>query len=161
MYDFLKRVMDILLAIIIGAFYIIMLPFVYVAIKLNDGGPVHFFQERVGKNNVIIKIMKFRTMNAVDDGTWVTQDGTKDTREMRVTKVGKFLRKARIDEFPQFWNILIGDISFIGPRPELPALVKFYEKEIPYYNVRHLITPGLSGWAQIHHDVRLASIRIP
>lgn len=152
-YDFLKRVMDVLLAIIIGAFYLVMVPFVYIAIKIEDGGQVHFFQERVGKNNFIIKIMKFRTMNAIDDGTWVKEEGTKDTREMRVTKVGKFLRKARIDEFPQFWNMLVGDISFIGPRPELPALVKFYEQEIPYYNVRHLITPGLSGWAQIHHDV--------
>jgi exopolysaccharide biosynthesis polyprenyl glycosylphosphotransferase len=152
-YDFLKRVMDIVLAIVIGVFYLIMLPFVYLAIKIEDGGPVHFFQERVGKNNAIIKIMKFRTMNAIDDGTWVMKEGEKDTRKMRVTKVGSFLRKARVDEFPQFWNILKGDISFIGPRPELPELVKFYEKEIPYYNVRHLITPGLSGWAQIHHDV--------
>ena len=152
-YDFLKRVMDIVMAVIIGAFYLLLLPFVYIAIKWDDKGPVHFFQERVGKNNAIIKIMKFRTMNVVDDGTWVTQEGTKDTREMRVTRVGKFLRKARIDEFPQFVNMLVGDISFIGPRPELPALVKFYEKEIPYYNVRHLITPGLSGWAQIHHEV--------
>jgi exopolysaccharide biosynthesis polyprenyl glycosylphosphotransferase len=152
-YDFLKRVMDICFALIIGVVYLIFLPFVYIAIKLNDGGPVHFFQDRVGKNNVVVRIMKFRTMNAIDDGTWVTREGEKDKREMRVTRVGKFLRKARIDEFPQFWNLLKGDISFIGPRPELPALVKFYEQEIPYYNVRHLIRPGLSGWAQIHHEV--------
>jgi lipopolysaccharide/colanic/teichoic acid biosynthesis glycosyltransferase len=69
-----------------------------------------------------------------------------------ITKVGNFLRKTRVDELPQLWNILKGDLSLIGPRPELPALVKQYEHEIPYYNVRHLIKPGLSGWAQIYHD---------
>jgi len=69
-----------------------------------------------------------------------------------ITRVGAFLRKSRIDELPQLWGVLRGDISLIGPRPELPSLVKQYEKEIPYYNVRHLIKPGLSGWAQIYHD---------
>jgi lipopolysaccharide/colanic/teichoic acid biosynthesis glycosyltransferase len=71
----------------------------------------------------------------------------------RVTKVGAFLRKTRIDELPQLWNVLRGDLSLIGPRPELPALAAVYEKEIPYYNVRHLIKPGLSGWAQLYQRV--------
>jgi lipopolysaccharide/colanic/teichoic acid biosynthesis glycosyltransferase len=79
---------------------------------------------------------------------------TKNTEgDKRVTRVGAFLRKSRIDELPQLWNVLKGDVSLIGPRPELPDLVHFYNTEIPYYGVRHLIKPGLSGWAQIHHDV--------
>jgi lipopolysaccharide/colanic/teichoic acid biosynthesis glycosyltransferase len=69
-----------------------------------------------------------------------------------VTKIGSFLRKSRIDELPQLWNVFRGDLSLIGPRPELPEIAKVYEKEIPYYNVRHLIHPGLSGWAQIYHE---------
>ena len=73
-------------------------------------------------------------------------------RAEKVTRVGSFLRASRIDELPQLWNVFKGDISLIGPRPELPALVKRYSEEIPYYNVRHLIKPGLSGWAQIYHD---------
>jgi len=70
----------------------------------------------------------------------------------RITRVGSFLRRTRLDELPQLWSILVGDLSLIGPRPELPELAALYEKEIPYYNVRHLITPGLSGWAQIHQE---------
>jgi lipopolysaccharide/colanic/teichoic acid biosynthesis glycosyltransferase len=68
-----------------------------------------------------------------------------------ITRVGKFLRTTRIDELPQLWNVFRGDLSLIGPRPELPELVKLYEKEIPYYNIRHLLKPGLSGWAQLYH----------
>ena len=70
----------------------------------------------------------------------------------KITKVGGFLRKSRLDEIPQLWNVLIGDLSLIGPRPELPALAQIYEMEVPYYNARHLITPGLSGWAQLYHE---------
>jgi lipopolysaccharide/colanic/teichoic acid biosynthesis glycosyltransferase len=70
----------------------------------------------------------------------------------KITKVGGFLRKSRLDEIPQLWNVWRGDLSLIGPRPELPALAKVYEKEVPYYNVRHLIPPGLSGWAQLYHE---------
>ena len=71
--------------------------------------------------------------------------------EVEITRVGKWLRKSRIDELPQLWSVFKGDMSMIGPRPEIPALVKHYESEIPYYNVRHLIKPGLSGWAQLYH----------
>ena len=96
---------------------------------------------------------KFRTMNiANDNGNWAGGQTNK------VTKVGKFLRQTRIDELPQLWNVLAGDLSLIGPRPEFPEAVKQYSEELPYYNVRHLIKPGLSGWAQIygehpHHGV--------
>jgi lipopolysaccharide/colanic/teichoic acid biosynthesis glycosyltransferase len=71
---------------------------------------------------------------------------------MRITKIGKFLRKTRIDELPQLWNVLKGDLSLIGPRPELPGIAQRYEEEVPYYNIRYLVKPGLSGWAQLYHD---------
>ncbi len=83
---------------------------------------------------------------ANDDANWEKEN------ENRVTRVGRFLRKARIDELPQLWNVLKGDLSLIGPRPEFQVPVEKYTREIPYYNVRHLIQPGLSGWAQIYHD---------
>jgi len=144
-YDILKRAMDILLSLIIGAVSLIFYPFVYLAVKIEDGGPLIFTQERVGQNNKVFKVVKFRSMSAHN-----SEDGI--AKNPQITKVGKFLRKTRIDELPQIWNVMRGDLSLIGPRPEIPALVKQYEKEIPYYNVRHLIKPGLSGWAQLYHQ---------
>ncbi len=143
-YDFLKRVMDFALALILGAFSLVFYPFVYIAIKLDDGGGVFIKQERIGQNNHVIRIIKFRTMSVNDEGV-----GEVD-RAQKITRVGKFLRISRIDELPQLWNVLVGDISLIGPRPELPKLVNLYEKEISFYNIRHLIKPGLSGWAQLY-----------
>ncbi len=145
-YDFLKRLMDIVVSALLGVVSLIVYPFLYLAIKMDDHGPLFIFQERLGRNNKPIRIMKFRTMQKDDAGNY--ENGNKN----KVTRVGAFLRKSRIDELPQLWNVLRGDLSLIGPRPELPALVKVYEKEIPYYNIRHLIKPGLSGWAQIYHE---------
>jgi lipopolysaccharide/colanic/teichoic acid biosynthesis glycosyltransferase len=116
---------------------LVFYPAVYLLIKFDDGGSVFFEQDRIGKNNKLIKVKKFRSMSA--DGSNI------------VTKTGKWLRKLRIDELPQLWSVLKGDMSMIGPRPEIPSLVRHYEEEIPYYNVRHLIKPGLSGWAQLYH----------
>lgn len=147
-YDALKRIMDTTLAFILFVISLIFYPFVYIAIKMDDGGPVFIAQERVGEGNRIIKILKFRSMSRDDAGSY--GDGAHQVNS--VTRVGKFLRKSRIDELPQLWNVLKGDLSLIGPRPELPALARQYAEEIPYYNVRHLIKPGLSGWAQIYHD---------
>ena len=138
--------MDILIASILSIFLIILYPLVLLAIKLDDGGPAFIFQERVGLNGSIIKTIKFRTMTRDDGGVIKAQ------KDNQPTRVGPFLRKSRLDELPQFWNIIRGDLSLIGPRPELPALVSVYEKEVPYYNIRHLIKPGLSGWAQLYHD---------
>lgn len=136
-YDMLKRTMDIFIGSVLGALALPLYPFIVLAIKADDGGPVFIFQDRMGKNNAIIKIIKFRSMARTTNG------------EMVITRAGKFLRATRIDELPQLWNVIHGDLSLVGPRPELPELVKVYEKEIPYYNVRHLVTPGLSGWGQI------------
>ena len=119
-------------------------PFVFLAIILDDRGKIFIKQERIGQNNHLVNIIKFRTMSLDDGG-----DGELNRQE-KVTTVGAFLRASRIDELPQLWNILKGDLSLIGPRPELPKLVELYEKEISFYNVRHLIKPGLSGWAQLY-----------
>ena len=142
-YDVLKRIMDVVLSFVGGIISLVFYPFVYILIKIDDGGSIYFEQERIGKNNKIIKVRKFRTMSDSLNG------GVND----KVTRVGNWLRKLRIDELPQLWNVLKGDMSMIGPRPEIPSLVKHYEDEISYYNIRHLIKPGLSGWAQLyHHD---------
>ncbi len=145
-YDVLKRIMDIIIALPLGIISLILYPIVFVLIKKEDKGPIIFTQERIGKSGKPIQIMKFRSMYA-DSNVDVTKDSSD-----RVMPVGNFLRKTRIDEIPQLWNVLKGDVSLIGPRPELPELIKVYEKEIPYYAIRHIIKPGLSGWAQIYHD---------
>jgi exopolysaccharide biosynthesis polyprenyl glycosylphosphotransferase len=148
LYDFFKRVMDISVSVVLLLLSFIFYPFVYLALKLEDGKEIFSIQERIGKNNQIIKMLKFRTMTFANDGGKWKEEG----QQNKVTKVGAFLRKTRIDELPQLWNVLMGDISLIGPRPEFMDAVNKYVQQIPYYNVRHLITPGLSGWAQIYHD---------
>lgn len=151
-YDFLKRIMDLVISIPLGIISLVFYPFTILAIKLDDGGPVYLYQDRVGERGKNIRIIKFRSMKTSDAGKWVTKD------DDRITKVGKFLRKSRIDELPQLWNVIKGDLSLIGPRPELPRLVDLYIDTIPHYGVRHAIRPGLSGWAQIHHDIPPHSI---
>lgn len=145
-YDLLKRVMDIVLSLLLLVPALLLLPFVVLAIKLDDGGPVFYIPERVGRGNRHIAIHKLRTMSVMDDGKRLGEN------KSQITRVGKFLRMSRIDELPQLWDVLRGELSLIGPRPEFPNLVEFYRSEIPYYNMRHLIKPGLSGWAQVHHE---------
>ncbi len=144
-YDIFKRLMDLIIGLVGGIFSLVFYPFIILAIKLDDRGPIFIMQERVGKNGKLIRAYKFRSMmrNEVDLNRGA---------ENKLTRVGPFLRKSRLDEIPQIWAVIKGDLSLIGPRPELPTGVALYEKEIPYYGIRHLITPGLSGWAQIYHD---------
>ncbi len=145
-YDFLKRIMDIILAIPTALISLILYPFIIAAIKLDDGGPAFIVQERIGKDSRPFFIYKFRSMSRNE-----TEVGAVDTGNT-ITRVGRFLRRSRLDELPQLWNVIRGDLSLIGPRPELPSAVHHYEQEIPYYGIRHLIKPGLSGWAQLYHD---------
>ena len=145
-YDVCKRLMDVSFSVIGGLISLVFYPFIILLIKLDDGGPVFIFQERVGFGGKSIRVVKFRTMTRDDAGLAHAQKNNKTTR------VGPFLRKSRLDELPQFWNVLRGDLSLVGPRPELPSLVSVYEREVPYYNVRHLIKPGLFGWAQLYHE---------
>lgn len=146
-YDSLKRIMDIALSLPLFLVPVITYPFVWLVCKTKEHrGPVFIFQQRVGVNDNLVNIPKFRSMTVDDSGAWVKQN------DQRITKFGSFLRKSRLDEFPQLWSIVKGEISLIGPRPELPKLVELYKQEIPHYNMRHIIKPGLSGWAQIHHE---------
>jgi sugar transferase (PEP-CTERM system associated) len=119
-----------------------------ILIKLDSPGPIFYRQERVGKNGHPFMVTKFRSMriDAERNGpVWATAD------DDRTTRVGKIIRKIRVDEIPQFWNILKGEMSFVGPRPERPHFVTQLADEIPYYEQRHLIPPGLTGWAQIKY----------
>lgn len=143
-YDSLKRLMDIAVSFVLGTISLVIYPFVWIAVKIDDGGKLFIKQERIGQNNQNINIFKFRTMSVDDEGVGEA------SRAQKITRVGRFLRASRIDELPQLWNVFVGDVSLIGPRPELPKLVNLYEKEISFYNVRHLIKPGLSGWAQLY-----------
>jgi lipopolysaccharide/colanic/teichoic acid biosynthesis glycosyltransferase len=143
LYDTVKRLADLLLAILLMPILLTAFIFVWLVKKLEDTRPIMIWQARIGYNGRVIKIAKFRT--------WLYDDAGDEElkKKNHITKIGNFLRALRIDELPQVWNVLRGDLSFIGPRPELPVLVKKYEVEIPYYGVRHLIKPGLSGWAQL------------
>jgi len=144
-YNLYHRTFDIVVSLFLGMFTLVLLPFVALAIKLDDGGPIFSFQRRVGKDNQPLDLVKFRTMTIANDkGDWAKGSNT-------VTRVGAILRTTRIDELPQLWNVLQGGYSLIGPRPEFSEAVHKYANEIPYYNARHLVTPGLSGWAQLNH----------
>ena len=145
-YAVLKRIVDIALAFVLGVLSLFVYPFIMLAMYLEDGRPFFVRQERIGQGGRPIIITKFRSMTGSDTGQAVLAS------EFTVTKVGAFLRRTRFDELPQLWAVLTGSLSFVGPRPELPALVTAYRKNIPHYNLRHLVKPGLSGWAQIMHD---------
>ena len=146
-YNPLKRAVDIALALAVGAVSLVVYPFVAIAIKLDDGGSVFVVQDRIGQFQKAIQIVKFRSMTGNDRGNY----GSNGKTQLRVTRVGKWLRLSRIDELPQLWNVLKGDLSFVGPRPELPSLVAHYSARIPFYDARHLVKPGLTGWAQLNH----------
>lgn len=154
-FEIFKRIFDIVGAVLLGIPTLIILPFVALMIKTESRGSIFYKQKRIGKNEKIFEIVKFRSMvkGAEKNGAvWAKE------QDSRITKVGKILRKTSIDELPQLWNVLKGEMSFVGPRPERPEFVETLEKEIPHYAMRHLIKPGLSGWAQIKYPYG-ASVR--
>jgi sugar transferase (PEP-CTERM system associated) len=144
----LLRVASTLVAAIGLILFLPIFPFVVLLVRLSSPGPVFFRQERVGLNGKIFNVYKFRTM-VVDAEAAGAQWAKKN--DPRVTRVGQFMRKTRLDEVPQLWNVLRGDMSFVGPRPERPEFVSWLATELPFYEVRNMIRPGLTGWAQIRY----------
>lgn len=147
-YDKAKRILDILMALV---FFILSIPFwliVPIIIKIFDKGPVFYIQERLGKNLHKIRVVKFRTMKVNADQ--LGDDWSQGKEDPRITRVGRILRYSHIDEIPQIFDILSGKMSLVGPRPESLKNIAFLEKEIPYYHLRHLVKPGLTGWAQMN-----------
>lgn len=144
-----KRMMDTILALLLGSVALPIAILVALAVKLSSRGPILFKQERIGLHGKAFRLVKFRTMrtDAEADGVprWAG-DG-----DPRITRVGRFLRKTRLDEIPQIWNVLIGDMSFVGPRPERPHFVEVLREKLSYYNERHCVRPGITGWAQINY----------
>lgn len=151
-YDFLKRVMDIGIAGVLGMVSLMVYPFVIFAIWFEDRGSPFIVQERIGQGSKAIKLIKFRSMRVSDGGVWPTEN------DDRITKTGAFIRKTRIDELPQLWNVVKGDISLIGPRPDIVDLFKKLSDQVPYYTIRNIVKPGLSGWAQTHQEIPPHSI---
>lgn len=144
--DGLWRVFDVLASFVGLAISAVLLPFIALAMRLDDAGPVFYRQERVGYRGRRFEVIKFRTMraNAEAEGpAWATLADT------RVTRVGRYLRKLRIDELPQFWNVLKGEMAVVGPRPERPVFVEQLRKTVPHYEIRHQARPGLTGWGTV------------
>ena len=152
-FNVIKNAYDFFGALIIFIISLPFWPFIALAIKLGSRGPVFFKQTRVGKNEVEFRIIKFRTMKQENN-----HQGMTIANDKRITALGKFLRKTRLDEIPQVLNILKGEMSFIGPRPERPEFVSQFEKEIPFYKTRLLIKPGLSGWDQVSGEYHSPSV---
>ena len=148
-YELTKRLLDIIGALVGLFIFVVLCPFLAFAVWVDTGFPVFYSQDRLGKGGVRFKIYKFRSMRKdaeMDGGPYTTMEN-----DPRVTRVGGFLRRTRLDELPQFWSVLRGEMSLVGPRAERPSLVNEYQKQIPFYRARLLVKPGLTGWAQINY----------
>ena len=152
-YRAAKRVIDVAGAIILMPALLPVMGVIALLIRLEGTGPVLFRQERLGYRGRTFTMVKFRTMRervVGDDDESRRDDAITRTDDDRITRIGKVLRKSRLDELPQMWNVLTGEMSWIGPRPEARALADWYAAEIPFYDYRHIVQPGISGWAQVN-----------
>ncbi len=142
-----KRLIDIIISSFILTLSLPLWPIIALLIKMNSRGPVFYVQKRVGKNESLFSLYKFRSMidkAEENEAVWA------DKNDKRITFVGKILRRLHLDELPQFWNVIRGEMSLVGPRPERPEFVEDLEKKIPYYSLRHFMEPGVTGWAQVN-----------
>ncbi|MGI9584856.1 MAG: exopolysaccharide biosynthesis polyprenyl glycosylphosphotransferase [Acidimicrobiia bacterium] len=147
-YAPVKRLLDVLLVGLTLPVWLIVAACVAVVVRVDSPGPVLYRQERVGRDGRLFRLTKFRTM--VEDAEVAGPEFARE-HDPRITRVGKFLRKSRLDEFPQLWGVLKGDLSLIGPRPERPVFVAEYARAIPFYESRQLVRPGVTGWAQVNY----------
>ena len=143
-----RRVLSVAISLIGLILSLPLMPFIILAIYCDSPGPVFYKQTRVGKAGRPFNVVKFRTMRLDAEAGGPKWAGSNDPR---VTRIGKFLRSSRLDEIPQLWCVLKGDMAFVGPRPERPEFIEMLSKEIPYYGVRHMVRPGLTGWAQVRY----------
>jgi sugar transferase (PEP-CTERM system associated) len=146
---FMRRLLSFTIASVALVICLPLIPIVALLVRLSSPGPILFRQERVGRKGQVFTVYKFRTMcqdaEAATGAVWAGKN------DPRITRLGGFLRKTRLDEIPQLWNVLRGDMAFVGPRPERPEFVQWLEEKVPYYNLRHIIRPGLTGWAQVRY----------
>jgi exopolysaccharide biosynthesis polyprenyl glycosylphosphotransferase len=149
-YRLLKRLIDIFVSLLGLLFFLLLAPFLIVLLKLDSPGPIFYRQQRVGRSGQLFELIKLRSMvtDAESDGQarWAT------AQDNRITRVGRFLRRTRLDELPQLFNVLRGEMSLIGPRPERPEFMADLEQNIPFYRTRLTVKPGLTGWAQVNYD---------
>ncbi len=148
-YESAKRLMDILGGLMMGIVLAILFPLIALAILLDDGLPIFYTQARMGKSGKLYKMIKFRTMHKDAESDGIARPAKEN--DERVTKVGRILRKSHLDEFPQFINVLKGEMSLVGPRAERPEIVEELQAQIPFYRARLLVRPGITGWAQINY----------
>jgi exopolysaccharide biosynthesis polyprenyl glycosylphosphotransferase len=148
-YELTKRLLDILGGMVGILIFAITYPFLAVAVFIDSGMPIFYSQPRLGRGGLVFHIYKFRTMRQDAEADGEARLALEN--DPRVTRVGSFLRRTRLDELPQFWNVLRGEMSLVGPRAERPELVAAFQKQIPFYRARLLVKPGLTGWAQINY----------